>query len=84
MITKKILSALIPDKKTLNPEHRLSVRQREIVQGIVNGLTIAQIAEKLNISDYTVETHIKNIYHKLNIHSKHTLVAKAYNDHLLD
>lgn len=28
-------------------------------------------------------SHLKNIYKKLNVHSRHTLVAKAYQEHLI-
>ena len=86
MITKKILSALIPStkEKIEPPEYHLSKRQEEVIKFIVKGLSINDIAEILNISHFTVETHIKNIYHKLNVHSKHTLVAKAYDHHLVE
>ncbi|MFA6439293.1 MAG: response regulator transcription factor [Bacteriovoracaceae bacterium] len=84
MITKKILSMLMPEKETLKNSHGLSRRQREILQCVAKGLSMSEIARTLNISFYTVETHIRNIYHKMDVHSLHSLVAKAYSEHLID
>lgn len=84
MITKKILSFLVPTKKAAPSEYKLSKRQDEIIRMIVKGWSIIEIGEALNISRYTVETHLKNLYHKLDVHNKHSLVAKAYHDHLID
>ena len=50
-------------------ENRLTERENEIIGLICNGLTSAAIAEKLFLSSRTVETHRKNIYRKLNVHT---------------
>lgn len=50
-------------------ENRLTERENEIIELICNGLTSAAIAEKLFLSSRTVETHRKNIYRKLNVHT---------------
>lgn len=57
--------------------HNLSKREREIVIEIGNGLSSEQIADKLNLSYYTVETHKKNIYLKLNVKTTSELIKKA-------
>ncbi|HHM21520.1 MAG TPA: LuxR family transcriptional regulator [Bacteroidetes bacterium] len=46
---------------------RLSEREREIVKYIVHGLTSKEIAQKLNISKLTVDTHRKRIQQKLKV-----------------
>ncbi len=43
----------------------LSGREREILAGMARGLTYRELAGALQISPYTVRTHIKNIYGKL-------------------
>ena len=50
-------------------ENRLTERENEIIGLICNGLTSVAIAEKLFLSSRTVETHRKNIYRKLNVHT---------------
>lgn len=57
--------------------HNLSKREREIVIEIGNGLSSEQIAEKFFLSYYTVETHKKNIYLKLNVKTISELIKKA-------
>lgn len=48
----------------------LSNREYEILICISHGLTNKEIASRLYISRYTVETHIKSIYKKLSISSR--------------
>lgn len=55
----------------------LSKREREIVVEIGNGLSSEQIAEKLFLSYYTVESHKKNIFLKLNVNTTAELIKKA-------
>lgn len=54
--------------------HKLTQREREIVELIYKGASNAIIAEELFISQNTVKSHMKNIYEKLNVHSRMELV----------
>lgn len=56
---------------------QLTTRELEIVQLIVDELSNAQIGEKLFISERTVETHRKNIFHKTQTKSVAGLVKFA-------
>ncbi len=47
----------------------LTARQREVLQLLAEGRTTKQIADRLNVSVKTVETHRRNIMEKLNIFS---------------
>jgi DNA-binding NarL/FixJ family response regulator len=55
----------------------LTVRETEILQGMSEGLSNKQIADKCFISSNTVKFHIRNIYEKLHVHSKGAAVAAA-------
>lgn len=55
----------------------LSDREKEIIIGVVKGLTNKEIADKLFLSIHTVLTHRKNIARKLEIHSPAGLVIYA-------
>jgi DNA-binding NarL/FixJ family response regulator len=61
----------------------LTVREREILKLMVDGLTKKQIAEQIILSYHTIDTHIKNIYAKLQVHTRGGAVAKALTDRLL-
>jgi len=58
-------------------EFKLTPREIEILQLLVDGLSFKRIADKLFISSFTVHSHIKRIYEKLHVHSKSEAVAKA-------
>jgi len=54
-----------------SPEHEsLSGREREVLDALISGQTYRQIAESLFISVNTVAFHVKQIYHKLHVHSR--------------
>jgi len=55
----------------------LSVREKEILKCLVEGMSYKMIADNCFISLETVGGHIKNIYKKLQVHSKSEAVAKA-------
>lgn len=63
--------------ETSKPKRLLTPREREILQLIAEGHLHHQIAERLNISVRTVDTHRQNIMKKLDIHDTAGLVTYA-------
>ena len=57
-------------------ESNLTAREKDILQTLVKGLSYKEIAGKAFISIETLNSHIKNIYRKLNVHSRGELAAK--------
>jgi two-component system, NarL family, response regulator NreC len=55
----------------------LSGREREVLQLIAEGKSNKEIAQLLNLSLYTIETHRSNILQKLNLHSIPELILYA-------
>jgi len=55
----------------------LTDKEKEIVQGLVDGLSYKMIAGSASISIETVRTHIKNIYKKLHVHCKADVIRKS-------
>lgn len=78
-IAQQILSKLVVAKQKsdqLLPEHHLlSSRELEILEHVAQGLSNKEIADKICLSRYTVECHIKHIYRKLSVSNR----AKAIN-----
>lgn len=62
---------------------QISEREQEVLGLLVQGLNYKQIAEKIFISPETVRNHIRNIYEKLQVHSRSEAVAKAIKQGLL-
>ena len=56
---------------------KLSDRELEILQCMINGMSNKLIADRCFISSNTVKFHIRNIYEKLRVNSKSSAVAQA-------
>jgi len=63
---------------------RLTRREKEVLQLIMDELTTTEIGEKLFISPKTVETHRLNLLQKLGVRNTAGLVKEAINQGLLD
>lgn len=63
--------------KPLDPYDTLTRREREVLKMVAEGLTAAEISEKLAISPRTVEVHRANGMHKLSLKSQSDLVRYA-------
>jgi LuxR family maltose regulon positive regulatory protein len=55
----------------------LSKREMEVLQHVAGGNSNAEIAQALYITVGTVKNHVKNIYSKLNVHSRTQAIARA-------
>lgn len=60
----------------------LSPREREVVQLIAEGKTSKQVAETLNLSIKTIETHRSQVMRKLDIHNLAELTKYAIREGL--
>lgn len=71
-VTRKIFDYL---NHNIELADKLTFRQRQIMEGILEGLSYKLIAHKYKISIDTVREHIKNIYKIFRINSKAELIA---------
>jgi len=55
----------------------LTVREQEILAQLIQEKSNKEIGEKLFVSIYTVKTHLRNIYNKLEVTSRLQAVSKA-------
>ncbi len=75
-IARKTLEFFRPQKK-VTQKSVLTEKEKEVVQGLVDGLSYKLIAERMYISVGTIYTHIKNIYKKLHVNSKAEVITKS-------
>jgi len=61
----------------------LTAREKEILGLMTEGMTKKVIADRLFLSFFTIDTHLKNIYSKLHVHSGTGAVAKALRERIL-
>ena len=55
----------------------LSAREQEVLAHIARGFSYAEIARLQSLSVHTVQSHIKNLYAKLSVHSRSEAVFEA-------
>ena len=67
----------VREKEVEDSYDLLTPREREILQLLAEGKTNKDVANLLNLSLYTVETHRGNILEKLNLHSVPELILYA-------
>ena len=82
-IARKVLhqfQAILPEDEK---DYHLSIREKEVLDLLVNGLSYKMIADKLHITYDTVRAHMKKIYEKLHVASMTEAVAKAINQKLV-
>jgi len=77
-VARKVLEAFKKQSSTPSREgETLSDREREVLNGLVKGMSYKMIAGECDISIDTIKFHIKNIYEKLHVHSKTEAIIKA-------
>lgn len=70
--------ALQKGKGKLPEAVRMTKREREIIVLIAGGMSNKEIAQRLNLSTYTVKSHVHNILEKLALHSRLEIAAHSY------
>ena len=58
--------------------HGLSARERELVALVLEGLSTRELAERMFISRYTVQDHLKSVFDKLGVRSRRELVTGMF------
>jgi len=64
-------------------DYNLTFREKEILRLMVDGLTKKAIAEKLVVSNHTIDSHVKNIYSKLQVHTRSGAIAKVLREKIV-
>ena len=82
-IATRVLHFFRKQHDTRPDQYGLSERESEILQLLVEGLSYKLIAERVFISYHTVNSHIKKIYDKLQVHSVSEAVSKAIRNNII-
>jgi len=77
VIARLMLQKFQPIQPAIELTEALTERQVKILKLVSQGFSSKEIAEKLSISYYTVTTHIKNIYNKLQVNSRAEALHEA-------
>ncbi len=81
-IARRVLS-LFSRFSTRQRDYDLTSKQKLVLEQLIEGKTKKEIAKSLYLSTHTVDTHLRNIYTKLHVHSRTEAVVKALKERIL-
>lgn len=73
----------LPGKTDEVPEYKLTVKEKEVLALLTAGKSYKMVADKMGISYFTVNSHVKKIYEKLRVHSIGEALALVYKQRLV-
>lgn len=80
-VLQQFSDLLTPTKSSGN--YKLTEREVDILRLMADGLIKKEIADQLDISQHTVNTHIRSIYDKLQVNTNTAAVAKAIREDIV-
>lgn len=78
-----LLEQTLKNKAPNEYKPRLSLREKEILKLIVEEYTTQEMADELNLSTHTIESHRSNLIAKLQVKNVAGLVREAYRKNLI-
>jgi len=74
-IARKVISTF-QEKVIAHHLVELTSRENEVLNLVAEGLLVKEISDQLSLSNYTVKSHLKNIYTKLHVRNKVEAINK--------
>jgi DNA-binding NarL/FixJ family response regulator len=82
-IARRVMEMFRHDRPTEREEYNLTPHETRLLKLFVQGHNYKTAAVELGVSINTINFHVRNIYSKLQVHSRSEAVAKALRDRLV-
>ncbi len=82
-IAARVVNLFRTFRPPAHADYYLTPQETQLLKLLIEGHHKKTAARELGISVHTVSFHLKNIYEKLQVHSKTEAVAKALREHLV-
>ncbi len=82
-VARRVISLFQNFTPPRNAAYHLTRQEKELLKMLVEGHSYKTAAYQLDISIHTVSFHLRNVYEKLQVHSKSEAVAKALREQLV-
>jgi DNA-binding NarL/FixJ family response regulator len=76
-VARKVIAHFREQTRATTEVNQLTEREREVLDLVVHGLSNKEIVDRLNVTMAAVRFHLRNIYHKLHVHSRTEAVLKV-------
>lgn len=76
-IARKVIGYFREQTTAAAEMDQLTVREREVLELVVHGMSNKEIADRLSVTLAAVRFHLKHIYQKLHVHSRTEVVLKV-------
>jgi two-component system response regulator NreC len=84
VVLKKVVAGYVKNSQRPRTSYdRLSTREREVLKLLAEGLSVKEIATRLNLSVKTVDVHKYNLMRKIDVHDRAELIKYAIQKKLI-
>lgn len=84
VVLKQVVAGYVKNSNVpLTSYDRLSPREREVLKLLAEGLSVKEIATRLNLSVKTVDVHKTNLMKKIDVHDRTELIKYAIRQKLI-
>jgi DNA-binding NarL/FixJ family response regulator len=74
----------VQDHRRRAPLGSLTDREKKVLSLIARGMTSRQAAEAMNLSNRTIETHVRTIFLKMNVNTRAHAVSRAIEEGIIE
>ena len=76
VVARRVVESFHGPEESGAPRESLSKREAEVLERVARGKRIKEVATEMGLSETTIQTYLRRVYEKLQVHSQAEAVAK--------